>query len=354
MPDPKFWHGKRVFLTGHTGFKGSWLALRLCDLGAEVYGYALEPETAPNAFELLRLGDHVESTIADVRDGTKVGDALARARPQVVLHLAAQPLVRRAYREPALTFATNVMGAVSVLEAVRACSDVESVLIVTSDKTYANREPRAQREDDALGGSEPYGASKACAEIVASAYRQTYFSRGPRLATARAGNVIGGGDWSEDRIVPDLVRAATFGEPVRLRYPAAVRPWQFVADAVEGYLTIVEALSVDPTVACAWNLGPPPDAVMTVGELAGAFLALYNPKTPIVVEPPPADVAESPFLSLDATRAHRHLGWQPRYSARAAIAASARWYSAWRANEDLRALTLEQLRPTTEPAIAGR
>lgn len=352
-PSRAFWKGKRVFVTGHTGFKGSWLALRLSDLGADVFGYALPPETTPNAFELLHLDADVATTFGDVRDGEKLHAALARARPHVVMHLAAQALVRRAHREPHATFSTNVMGTVELLEAVRAAGGVELVLVVTSDKTYANREARAQREEDPLGGAEPYAASKACAEIVAGAYRETYFSGGPRLATARAGNVIGGGDWSEDRLVPDLVRASTKREPVRLRYPDAVRPWQFVADAVDGYLRIVEALDSDPSIACAWNLGPSSNERMTVEDLARAFLAIYDPQTAILTERGDR-IAESPYLALDATRAGQRLGWHPRFDTDAAVAASARWYASWRAREDLRRVTLEQLRFTTEPAVAGR
>lgn len=352
-PLPSFWKGKRVFVTGHTGFKGSWLALRLLERGAEVYGYALPPQTQPSAFELLHLDANVATTFGDVRDGANLTAALARARPQVVFHLAAQALVRRAHREPHATFSTNIMGTVELLEAIRAASDVELALVVTSDKTYANREMRPQREEDPLGGDEPYAASKACAEIVAAAYRRTYFSQRPRLATARAGNVIGGGDWSDDRLIPDLVRASAKQEPVSLRYPRAVRPWQFVADAVDGYLRIVEELSKDSAVACAWNLGPASEATTTVEELARSFLAIYDPQTSIVIDEN-SDIVEAPYLALDARRAKERLGWNPRYGTAAAIAATAHWYAAWRSGEDVERLTLEQLRCEMEPAIAGR
>ena len=343
-----FWSGRRVFLTGHTGFKGSWLSLRLTDLGASVNGYALAPETNPNAFDLLGVANRTDTVLGDVRDARKLKDAMRAANPDIVLHLAAQPLVRRGYREPHETFETNVMGTVNLLEAVRSQESVKVILIVTSDKTYANQERRAQREDDPLGGDDPYSASKACAEIVAAAYRRSYFADGPWLATARAGNVIGGGDYNEDRLVPDLVRASERGDPVVLRYPDAVRPWQFVGDAIEGYLRIVEQLAGDPTLARAWNLAPVATGDMTVGELARRFLAIYDPKTPIVVDStfaPP----EAPYLALDSTAAHERLAWRARYDAIAAIEATATWYRARRSGADVAELTLAQMRG----AVAG-
>jgi len=338
----QFWAGKRVFLTGHTGFKGSWLALRLVDLGARVSGYALAPEEAPNAFELLGIEKKVDSAFADVRDLARLRERLENAKPDVVLHLAAQPLVRRGYREPRLTFETNVMGTVNVLEVIREQTGIRAVLVVTSDKTYANREARPQREDDPLGGDDPYSASKACTEIVAGAYRHSYFTSGSRLATARAGNVIGGGDFSEDRLVPDMVRASARKESVRLRYPDATRPWQFVGDALDGYLTIVEHLWNDAGVARAWNLGPS-DAALTVRELAERFLTTYDPQTKIVID---SDLAppEAPYLALDAGAAREKFSWRPKYDAAGAIDATATWYRAWRQGGDLVDLTLAQLR----------
>jgi len=342
MVNASFWGQKRVFLTGHTGFKGSWLALRLTDLGARVSGYALAPEGPPSAFELLGIANKIDSTFADVRDRARLNDCIARAKPDVVLHMAAQPLVRRGYRDPHETFETNVMGTVNVLDAVRAQSGIGAVLVVTSDKTYANHEARPQREDDPPGGDDPYSASKACTEIVAAAYRRSYFAAGPHLATARAGNVIGGGDFSEDRLVPDMVRASERGESVRLRYPDATRPWQFVGDALEGYLTIVERLWRDASLARAWNLGPEGNATLTVHELAKRFLAVYDPSTEIVIDSglnPP----EAPYLALDARAAREKFGWRPKYDATEAIDATAAWYSAWRNGADVVGLTLAQL-----------
>ncbi|MGA3039108.1 MAG: CDP-glucose 4,6-dehydratase [Vulcanimicrobiaceae bacterium] len=343
-----FWSGKRVFLTGHTGFKGSWLALRLVDLGASVSGYALAPQDAPNAFELLGIEKKIESTFADVRDRARLGKELARAKPDVVLHLAAQPLVRRGYREPRETFETNVMGTVNLLDAIREQPGVGAVLVVTSDKTYANREVRPQREDDPLGGDDPYSASKACTEIVAAAFRHSYFTSGVRLATARAGNVIGGGDFSEDRLVPDMVRASTRKESLTLRYPKATRPWQFVGDALDGYLTIVDHLWNDASVARAWNLGPS-DSEMTVHELAKRFLAAYDPETKIVIDSALAP-PEAPYLALDASAAREKLGWRPKYDATGAIDATASWYRTWREGGNVVGMTLAQLRGAVSSA----
>ncbi|HTX02458.1 MAG TPA: CDP-glucose 4,6-dehydratase [Candidatus Acidoferrales bacterium] len=337
-----FWSGKRVFLTGHTGFKGSWLALRLVDLGASVSGYALAPEWTPNAFELLGIEKKTDSTFADIRDLVRLRNRLAHARADVVFHLAAQPLVRRGYREPRETFETNVMGTVNLLEVIREQPSIGAVLVVTSDKTYANRDARPHREDDPLGGDDPYSASKACTEIVVDAYRHSYFTSGTRLATARAGNVIGGGDFSEDRLVPDMVRASEREEPVALRYPNATRPWQFVGDALDGYLTIVEQLWNDTSVARAWNLGPS-HSEMTVCELAKRFLAVYDSQTKIVIDSAPAP-PEAPYLALDTSDAQEILGWRPRYDAAGAIDATSAWYRAWREGKDLVEITLAQLR----------
>jgi CDP-glucose 4,6-dehydratase len=345
-----FWRSRRVFLTGHTGFKGSWLALRLTDLGASVTGYALPPETKPNAFELLGIEKRVTSVIGDIRNGERLRDALRAARPEIVMHLAAQPLVRRGYREPHATFETNVMGTVNLLEAVRSLDVVKAVLVVTSDKTYANHEARPQREEDPLGGDDPYSASKACAEIVSTAYRRSYYAEGPWLATARAGNVIGGGDFNEDRLVADLVRAAQRREAVVLRYPSAVRPWQFVGDAIEGYLRIAQRLHDDPAAARAWNLGPEPGPPLTVLDLARRFLAVFDPTTRIEIDSrfaPP----EAPYLELDATAARERLSWQPRYDAGAAIDATAAWYRGWLGGANVTELASAQMRETAASAL---
>src|SRR4051812_42389645 len=238
LPSADFWSGRRVLVTGHTGFKGAWLSLWLQELGASVTGFGAPPPTSPALFEAARVGDGMRSVIGDVRDADAVSACVAQARPEVVLHLAAQPIVRRSYERPVETFAVNVMGTVHLLDAVRRVGGVSAVVSVTSDKAYENREwPHAYREDDALGGDDPYSASKGCAEIVTSAYRRSFLdAAGVRVASARAGNVLGGGDWAPDRLVPDLVRAAAAGEPMRVRNPAAIRPWQHVLNPLCGYL----------------------------------------------------------------------------------------------------------------------
>jgi CDP-glucose 4,6-dehydratase len=329
-------------MTGHTGFKGSWLALRLSDLGADVTGYALSAETDPSAYELLRIAGRISDLRGDVGDAARLRDAISSARPQIVVHLAAQPLVRRSYREPAQTIATNVMGTVHLLEAVRATPGIEAVLVVTSDKTYANHQTRPLRESDHLGGDDPYSASKACAEIVAGAYRASFFSEGPALATARAGNVIGGGDWSEDRLIPDLVRASSARQSAVLRYPDAVRPWQHVADVIDGYVILMERLHRDRSAARAWNFGPRAESGLSVGSLARRFLAVFDSN--VQIELGPAGFAEKHYLQVDSQLAREELGWRPRYDADAAIAATAQWYAAWRLGADLVELTRAQLR----------
>src|SRR4051812_24320220 len=254
-----FWRGRRVLVTGHTGFKGSWLCLWLHALGAEVTGFAGPPPTEPSLFDAARVHEGLTSLTGDVRDLGRLVDVLRRARPEVVVHLAAQPIVRRSHREPVETFATNVLGTVNLLEAVRtAAPDVRAVVSVTSDKCYRNvGTERGYREDDALGGRDPYSSSKACQELVSAAYRDTYFAGATALATARAGNVIGGGDWAQDRLVPDLMRAALAGRPVTVRSPDSVRPWQHVLNPLSGYLRLAERLWDDgDAFAEAWNFGP--------------------------------------------------------------------------------------------------
>jgi CDP-glucose 4,6-dehydratase len=317
------------------------MALLLCELGADVTGYALAPETRPSAYELLRIGERVREEIGDIRDGERLGRAVAAARPQMIVHMAAQPLVRRSFHEPIDTLTTNVLGTALLLEAIRKTPSVESVVVVTSDKVYANKEPRAMRENDPLGGDDPYSASKGCAEIVTASYRASYFGDGVHLATARAGNVIGGGDWSEDRLIPDLVRAATSGKPAVLRYPAAVRPWQHVADVVAGYALLAQRLSADRALARAWNFGPAAGANVSVGMLAERFLARYDSACRLELEAPA--FTEKTFLALDSSAARAELEWTPHFDFEAAVAATADWYAAWRGGDDLRALTRAQL-----------
>lgn len=353
--DPAAWSGRRVLLTGHTGFKGAWLALWLQKLGAEVTGVADAVPTTPSLFELAGvregLTDHV---VADIRDAQAMQDAVAAARPEVVIHMAAQPMVRRSFVEPRATYETNVMGTVNVLDAVRlaGAETVRAVVNVTSDKCYDNREdgsrpPRAFVEDDPMGGHDPYSNSKGCAELVADAYRRSFFSdqttHPARLASVRAGNVIGGGDWGEDRLVPDIMRAAAADAPIAIRNPEAVRPWQHVLNPLSGYLTVAERLLAgDDTAAAGWNFGPSPDDVKPVRWIADRLTEGWPQPLRWELDPGPHP-HEAHFLALDSTRAHERLGWAPRWDLEDTLGAIVDWHLAHRDGADMRAVTLGQI-----------
>ena len=342
--DPAFWRGKRVLLTGHTGFKGGWAALWLEAMGADVFGFALPPATEPSLYALAGLDRRHDARLGDLRSPADVAAAVVAARPQIVLHMAAQPLVRRSFAAPIDTFATNVMGTAHLLETLRGTPGLEAVLVVTTDKVYANAETgRAFAEADPLGGHDPYAASKAAAELVTASYAASFFdTAGIPVATARGGNVIGGGDFSADRIVPDIFRALSAGAPVALRHPQATRPWQHVLDCLAGYLLHLEALASDPGTPRALNFGPDPATPITVAALVEAMQAALGSAhgwTRDADDHP----REMTLLSIDPTAARRILGWRDRLPASAAIEATAAWYKALAAGADMRAFTLRQI-----------
>ena len=331
-PEPSFWRGKTVLVTGHTGFKGSWLAAWLKLLGARVIGFALAPEPGrPSLFEAAEVEHGMTSVLGDVRDAAAVEETVQGYAPEVVFHLAAQPLVRRSYRDPVETYATNVMGTVHLLDALRRSDAVRSIVVVTSDKAYENHESEwGCREGDPLGGRDPYSSSKGCTELVAAAYRASYFSgaRPVGLATARAGNVIGGGDWAEDRVVPDLVRALAARRPVVLRSPGSVRPWQHVLEPLRGYLALAERLWSHPAeLGGGWNFGPRDDDAASVLELAGRFAAHWG-WGEAEVRPAADGAHEARALRLDCARARERLGWRPVLSLDDAVGETVRWYRA--------------------------
>jgi CDP-glucose 4,6-dehydratase len=345
--DPAFWRGRSVLLTGHTGFKGAWLSLWLQSLGARVFGASLgEPPTVPSLYALARIGEGMAGSVAcDIRNPLSLGAAVDGAQPEIVIHMAAQALVRRSFAEPLKTYETNVLGTVNLLEAVRTCEGVRAVVVVTSDKCYEPGEPeRGHREGDQLGGHDPYSSSKAAAELATGAYRRSFFADpgGARVATARAGNVIGGGDWGEDRLVPDIVRAVLAGEALRLRNPGAVRPWQHVLCPLGGYLLLAQALCDSPRYACAWNFGPSAGDARTVEWVVERFSELW-PGGVRWERDPGEHPRETSYLRLDSTRAREQLGWTPPLGLSAALGATVEWYEAWHGGRDLREVTLAQI-----------
>lgn len=349
IANPEFWRGRSVLLTGHTGFKGGWLAVWLHALGARVHGYALHPPTEPSFFDVARVRDTLSSDVrADLADRPALEALFADAGPEIVFHLAAQPLVRESYRDPLATLATNVIGTANVLEAARASRTVRAIVVITTDKIYENRETgHAYDEGDPLGGHDPYSASKAAAEIVSSSYRSSFLAAaGIQAATARAGNVVGGGDWAAERLVPDCLRAFERRHPVRLRRPDAVRPWQHVLEPLAGYLRLAEKLAGKDgsRYARAWNFGPDASDDATVGEVAQLVAAVWGEGASVVHEPSEANPHEAGLLRLNSERARQELGWRPRWSLKDAVQRTVGWHRAWLAGDDLHALSLSQIR----------
>jgi CDP-glucose 4,6-dehydratase len=350
MFNPTFWKDRRVFVTGHTGFKGSWLCIWLSHIGAKVTGYALQPPSDPSLFELARIDEFIDHNTGDVRDLEALNAAIAASQPEVVIHMAAQSLVRYSYAHPVDTFSTNVMGTVNVLDAVRRVPSVRACVIVTSDKCYFNEEwVWGYREDSRLGGHDPYSGSKGAAELVVTAYQNSFFDekRNPDLAavaSARAGNVIGGGDWALDRLVPDIMRSLLQNTPTLIRSPQATRPWQHVLEPLHGYLMLAERLYADRhRFSGGWNFGPPEESERTVGWIIEKLYELWpadfdwerdrNPGPP-----------ESTFLKLDASKAHAYLGWRPKLGLETAISWIVEWFRRYQAGDDLREVTLSDIR----------
>ena len=349
--NPAFWRGKRVLLTGHTGFKGGWMALWLQSMGAEVVGYALAPPTEPSLFQCARVGDGLAAShLGDIRDLDHLHQVFRNHRPEIVFHMAAQPLVRLSYAEPVETFSTNVMGTVNVLEAVRRSSGVRAVVNITTDKCYENREwVWGYRENDPMGGHDPYSASKGCAELVSAAYRSSFFNprdfdrHGVSVASVRAGNVIGGGDWAGDRLIPDMIRAFSAGTPVIIRSPHAIRPWQHVLEPLRGYLLLAEHMwNAGPDFAEGWNFGPNDEDAKPVQWIVqrltefwgqGASWRLDDGQHP----------HEASYLKLDCAKAKSRLGWYPRWDLTTALGQIVTWYHAFNEGQDMRVLTLDQI-----------
>jgi CDP-glucose 4,6-dehydratase len=353
--DTTFWRGKRILITGHTGFKGSWLALWLSHLGAEVTGFALAPPTQPSLFELARVGENIRSIIGDIRNAAAIRAAVQAARPEIIFHLAAQALVRQSYVNPAETYATNIMGLAHLFEAVRESArqghPVRALVNVTSDKCYENREWLwGYRETEPLGGYDPYSSSKACAELITAAYRNSFFNTPDAqtfIATARAGNVIGGGDWAKDRLIPDILNAIAANQPVRLRNPQSIRPWQHVLEPLNGYLMLAEKLFAEGAdYASAWNFGPADDDAKPVQWIVEQLAEQWkkqgqNPvRWKIDSAPQPH---EAHYLKLDCSKSRALLGWQPRWKLETALERIVQWQRAWIDGQDMRDFTLRQI-----------
>jgi CDP-glucose 4,6-dehydratase len=344
--NPDFWQGKRVFLTGHTGFKGSWLSIWLQSMGADLHGLALPPPTAPALFDEARVGAGMQSTIGDIRDYPTVLAAMQTCKPDIIIHMAAQPLVRYSYQAPVETYATNVMGTVHVLEAAQQIGKAKAIVNVTTDKCYENKEwVWGYREDEPIGGYDPYSNSKGCSELVTSAYRRSFFKQsGIALASARAGNVVGGGDWATDRLVPDILRAFERSQPVIIRNPQATRPWQHVLEPLSGYLMLAERLYADgQTFAEGWNFGPQDEDARSVQWIVEHMVNVWGDGASWQLDGG-NHPHEANYLKLDISKAKAKLGWQPRWSLGKALAEIIDWHHHWLAKSDAQTHCLQQIK----------
>ncbi len=361
MIDKEFWKGKKVFLTGHTGFKGSWLCLWLHSLGAEVHGYALDPPTKPSLYELCGIQQLLRSTIADIRDRDTLTKALTSSRPEIVIHMAAQPLVRDSYRMPHETYEVNVMGTVNLLESIRACKTVKAVINITTDKCYENREwIWGYRENEPLGGYDPYSSSKACSELVTAAYRSSYFNpkdypvHGVALASARAGNVIGGGDWATDRLIPDCVRAFLNGTKVVIRNPESIRPWQHVLEPLSGYLALGRKLYEEgPAYGDAWNFGPDEADAKPVRWIVERLSRKWGEGAHYLVDTE-NNPHEAHYLKLDCSKAKSKLMWRSRWDLPTALESIIEWTRAYSEKRDVKNVCLKQIGDYSRDSYTGR
>lgn len=327
--NPSFWKGKKVFVTGHTGFKGSWLSLWLQDMGAVVKGYALEPNTTPNLFTEAKVGQNMDSEIGDITDLKRITDSMIAFNPEVLIHMAAQPLVRLSYKEPVLTYATNVMGTVNVLEVARKCSELKAIVSVTTDKCYENKEwAWGYRENEPMGGHDPYSSSKGCAELVTAAYRKSFFNEtnSAFLASARAGNVIGGGDWSDDRLIPDILKAFEKNDPVIVRNPMATRPWQHVLEPLSGYLVLAQHLYEDGSnYAEGWNFGPKDEDCKSVSWILDKMVAKWGKGASWELDKN-NNPHEAGYLKLDCSKAAIQLNWHPKWNLENTLESIINWH----------------------------
>ncbi|MDQ0205053.1 CDP-glucose 4,6-dehydratase [Pectinatus haikarae] len=345
MIDKNFWHGKKVFITGHTGFKGSWLSLWLFEFGAQLYGYSLKPPAGENLFDCAAVEKCYKSSyINDINDFKSLKNAMAESDPDIVIHMAAQPLVRRSYDDPIYTYQTNVLGTVNFLESIKSCNNIKAALIITTDKCYENNEwCWGYRENDRLGGYDPYSSSKACAELVTSAYRQSFFGRtNVALASARAGNVIGGGDWAKDRLIPDCFKAISEKRCIKIRSPKAIRPWQHVLEALHGYLSLLEYLYSDgQQFAESWNFGPNDESAVEVRTVIDMLCDKLDGTYEICASDNSRH--EAGYLKLDCSKAHSRLKWQPVLTLDKAVECTALWYESYLRGDNMHKLTLKQI-----------
>ncbi|WP_333494598.1 CDP-glucose 4,6-dehydratase [Kluyvera sp. CHPC 1.251] len=350
MIDKNFWHGKRVFVTGHTGFKGSWLSLWLTEMGAVVKGYSLDTPTDPSLFEIMQLSQHMESEIGDIRDFASLHNSIAEFKPEIIFHLAAQSLVRLSYEQPIETYSTNVMGTVHLLEAVRLIGGIKSVVNITSDKCYENREwVWGYRENEAMGGYDPYSNSKGCAELVASSFRRSFFNpadytqHGVGLASVRAGNVIGGGDWAKDRLIPDILRSFECNQQVVIRNPHSIRPWQHVLEPLSGYLVVAQKLfSEGDKFSEGWNFGPRDEDARSVEFIVDKMVALWGDNASWLLDGE-NHPHEAHYLKLDCSKANLQLGWHPRWGLVETLGRIVKWHRAWIDGEDMLACSKREI-----------